>query len=407
MPRKIFNLKDDDGKGKGRTYDHSYSEMPGGINIEEVTLGMKLASLAITDDEPGTLETVGKLNPWHIQALGMITGTVEQAHKPLREILSETLGYTLARNISAKSVSIAGHFVDVQGYIAHNEQDLVLAYRCTTSAFDWLTNFNAGTSEFEPEEDVAAGDSGCCSFWEGRFSTRKPRVHTGFYNNFLASAQDIEELIEPHLKPDAPPRRIFIVGHSLGAGVATVAFMYLLFKFDWSTLPHKLLLVTAGGPRVVDSRLHDKVQDEMRRLRPLDKAVICRVVNRNDVVPTLPPEAMGFRHLDKLVYITDEEKVLINPNLDEQEVVEEQKDKAALKDQVNKVNGVAAAASEQMASAAAAAHQVFVENYDKVLGQIPSQFKDHMPDLYLGPLEHLFEDVAYTGKDGVEEIVAI
>merc|ERR1712008_656228 len=129
---------------------------------------------------------------------------------------------------------------------------------------------------------------------------------------------------------------------------------------------------------VVDSRLHDKVQDEMRRLRPLDKAVICRVVNGNDVVPTLAPETMGFRHLDKLVYITDQEKVLINPNLDEQEVVEEQKDKAALKDQVN-----------------------------KVLGQIPSQFKDHMPDLYLGPLEHLFEDVAYTGKDGVQEVVTI
>jgi len=398
MPRKVFNLKDDDGKGKGRTYDHSFSNMPGGINIEEVALGMRLASLAITDNEPGTLEAVGKLNPWHIQALGMITGTVDQAHRPLSEILYETLGFTLDRNISCSGLSITGHFVDVQGYIAHNEQELVLAYRCTTSAFDWLTNFNAGTSEFEPEVDIAGSDSGCCSCLEGRWSTKKPRVHTGFYNDFLASAQDIEELIEPHLKPDAPPRRLFIVGHSLGAGVATVAYMYLLFKFDWATLPHKLLLVTAGGPRVVDSRLRNKVQDEVNRLRPLDRAVICRVVNRDDIVPTLPPEAFGFQHLDKVVYITDEMKVLVNPNLDERDIVAEQKDKKALKDQVDntvkKVDGITSRTLQTMASGAASAQQVFVENYDRLLANIPSQLKDHMPDLYLEPLEHQWKEVA-------------
>jgi len=179
-----------------------------------------------------------------------------------------------------------------------------------------------------------------------------------------------------------------------------------LFKYDWATLPHKLLLVTAGGPRAVDKKLKDKVQEEMKRLRPLNKAVVARIVNRSDVVPTLPPQSFGFHHLEKLVYITDTLKVLINPNLDEREDLKvsnatlREKAKEA-SDQVKTVATKATMDSmdsmlDEAAFAGQQMKQTFVENYDKLLAAIPGLFKDHMPDLYLEPLERLWTEVAPT-----------
>jgi len=351
------------------------------------------------------LEAVGKLNPWHIQVMGMITGATDTAHKPLSEILKTfDGGYTLDKFINERRLSKHGHFVDVQGFIAHDDKDLVLAYRCTTTAFDWLTNISFSKCEFEPEVDIEGADSGCCSCMEGRMSTRKPRCHLGFYNDFLATAKDCEEFIEPHLKPDAPPRRLIITGHSLGAGVAAIALCYFLFKFDWATLPHKLVLVTAGGPRAVDERLKMKVQEEMKRLRPLNKAVIARIVNRDDVVPSLPPQSFGFHHLDKLVYISDTLDVVINPDLDNREVENVSNNKQALQEQTQQVHQeleeTKASRSirglTQMMDQAEAAKEYFVDNYDKLLAKIPNLFKDHMPDLYLEPLERLWTEVAPT-----------
>lgn len=74
-----------------------------------------------------------------------------------------------------------GHFLDTQGYIAHNDTTIVLAYRCTTSAFDWLTNFNTSSSAWEVEEDAEQGYSGFCSGFDDFCCTGgdyKPRVHT-------------------------------------------------------------------------------------------------------------------------------------------------------------------------------------------------------------------------------------
>lgn len=74
---------------KGRTYDSDYSTQPGGVRIDEVVLGMKLASIAITDDKPDTLKNVSKANPWHTEALSIITGSPEEANMPLTHILEK------------------------------------------------------------------------------------------------------------------------------------------------------------------------------------------------------------------------------------------------------------------------------------------------------------------------------
>jgi hypothetical protein len=143
---------------KGRKYSKEFSEKPGAVRIDDVVLGTKLACVAITDDKKRTLAKVGKTMPWHIEALTVITGSEEEAHKPLTTILSTHFDLKLDKSIDISG--FAGRFfLDTQGYIAHNDEMIVLAFRCTTSAFDWMTNFTTTTSEWEPEIDIPQGHS--------------------------------------------------------------------------------------------------------------------------------------------------------------------------------------------------------------------------------------------------------
>lgn len=104
-------------------------------DVDDVIMGMKYASLAITDDKEGTLKNIGKLNPWHIQALKIITGSEEEAQKPLTYLLKEHLDLECDAIIDISGLTKGGHFLDTQGYIAHNDEVIVLAFRCTTSIF--------------------------------------------------------------------------------------------------------------------------------------------------------------------------------------------------------------------------------------------------------------------------------
>lgn len=367
---------------KGRTYATDYSKQPGAVTAEDLLLGTKLACIAITDDKEGTLKKVGKTNPWQIQALTIITGSVEEAHKPLTHILKEHFDLTCDTIIDVQGLK-GGHFHDTQGYIAHNDEIIVLSYRCTTSGFDWLTNVSTTSSAWEPDEDIGQGHSGSCSCFDFLWKNDNgplPRVHTGFYSNFICSGPMIKQYITPLLAPDQPPRKLYVVGHSLGAGVATVACCYFLTSFNWAELPHKFVTVTAGSPRAVQVRMQERIQEIMKELRPLDKAVIARIVRDKDTVATVPPEILGFRHLDKLVYISKDGRILVNPNLDSKEVVDEE-----VMEQILAKDPTFDSTSENVDS---------VEEktkYDKMISKIPAPFRDHMPEFYLEPLIKLME----------------
>ena len=198
---------------------------------EEILMGLMLAELAITDNKPGTLKNVSKANPWHLHCMSLITGSDEQPHRPLRNILKEDMGGLLLDwELDVAGITPGGHFLDTQGYIAHNDEIIVVSFRCTTSAYDWMTNFNTTSSAWEVQEDLEKGYSGFCSGFEGLCCTGeyKPRVHTGFYNNFLAALPTIKRHVDPLLKPYERPRKLYIVGHSLGAGIATLAGCYFM-----------------------------------------------------------------------------------------------------------------------------------------------------------------------------------
>jgi hypothetical protein len=404
-------------KPMGRKYSKDESAKPGAVNIKDVVLGTKLACLAITDDKPDTLSKVGKRMPWHIEALKVITGSEEEAHKSLTSILSTHFNLTCDKIIDISG--FAGRFViDTQGYIAHNDEMIVLSYRCTTSASDWMTNFTTTTSEWEPEIDIPQGHSGHFSCLSGGWGCcddeHKPRVHTGFYNNFLVTAPLIKQYIEPLLAPDQPPRKLYVVGHSLGAGVANMAACYFLLEHDWAKLPHKLMCITAGSPRSVKGPMRDIIQEEMQRLRPVNKAVICRVVRDKDMVASLPPALLGFAHLDKLCYITKSGDVLINPTLDNSHVFTEKEMKnLKLYDDIGSeattIDESEMDTSEEEGGDTSEetntdGQPVIKSAYERKVGRIPRALRDHMPDFYLKPLIALMEK-EHPPKQPLEPIV--
>ena len=397
LATKKFVLKDSDPElieainvePQGRIYSKFYTDQPGAVRIDDVVSGMKYASLAITDDKEGTLEKVGKGNPWHIEALKVITGSEGEAYKPLSHILATHMDLTLDKYIDVSGFTPAGHVLDTQGYIAHNDTTIVVAFRCTTSFKDWLTNLSTTSSAWELDEDLDQGYSGWCSSLDGLCCSNdyKPRVHTGFYNNFLATAPILKEYIDPLLQPDQPARKLFVVGHSLGGGIASLATCYFLLEYDWPNLPHKLISVTAGSPRSCLNSMCEIIDAKINELRPLDKAVVCRLVLDKDVVPKVPPSIFGFKHIGKLVYITEDEELLINPKLDSDHKIDDkeieelaQTNPALLEEEYDNNENEDTTDVQNISS------------YDKFVSKIPKSFRDHMPDFYLNPLLKIFDN---------------
>ncbi len=100
-------------------------------------------------------------------------------------------------------------------------------------------------------------------------------------------------------------RHLWITGHSLGGALAVLTGYRLSTDKTLKELAGKLRgVVTFGQPRVGDWRF----ASDYEQLRTLDDETSLglrtfRVVNKDDVVPRMPPPQLGFRHVGRIVYI--------------------------------------------------------------------------------------------------------
>ena len=154
-------------------------------------------------------------------------------------------------------------FVDKKGSQAHivwNDEYIVLVFRGTqvTEIADIKADFNAWPD---------AGQSGG---W----------VHNGFQNALDAIWAPILDILVDHTD-----KKIMICGHSLGAGMATIAASRL--KND------NPMLFTFGSPRVGNKPFIDSFKD----------IIHYRFVNNNDIVTAVPMAFTGYRHHGQCMYI--------------------------------------------------------------------------------------------------------
>jgi hypothetical protein len=103
---------------------------------------------------------------------------------------------------------------------------------------------------------------------------------------------------------------------------------------------------------------------------------MCRVVNGKDIIPTLPPTLLGYRHIDNLIFISKTGKMQLIAKAQERKSHEDEVS-AALQETSEMFTSSSDDGQEQPQERTA---------YDKKMQRIPESIRDHMPDFYLRPM---------------------
>lgn len=165
---------------------------------------------------------------------------------------------------------------DTLGYIAVSDDlnatrkhidDVVLVFRGTLpwDVKNWISDINFLKTKY------AWCDNGCS-------------VHRGFYEDY----QDIANAVKEHVQNYTSvfkKKYLYVVGHSLGAALATHAVAHLTklgIKVD--------VFYNLGSPRVGDSKFHEWFNRALGHF-------VARITHWRDPVPHLPLEVMGFQHI--------------------------------------------------------------------------------------------------------------
>jgi predicted lipase len=139
-----------------------------------------------------------------------------------------------------------GSALDVAGYVAANDADIVIVFRGTTNLIDWLQNIKFNQ----------------LPWIDGQ-------VHAGFLEDF----RSVESQVSHHVQSlDTAQQRLWIAGHSLGGALATLAEKRLSFTYKIEGA------YTYGQPRVGDPVFAKHFQPALYRF-----------VNQGDWITDLPP----------------------------------------------------------------------------------------------------------------------
>lgn len=129
--------------------------------------------------------------------------------------------------------------------------------------------------------------------------THQRRAHLGFQQKYLGVREPLREYLE-HLSGV----RVVFAGHSAGGALATLAYYdYVVVSADRDAdeagqrRSPAAELVTFGSPRV----LNHQAAIALEHTAPPRSAF--RVVNGNDIIPSVPSRIFGYRHVGTRVRI--------------------------------------------------------------------------------------------------------
>lgn len=168
-----------------------------------------------------------------------------------------------------------GKTIDTQGFIAANEDRILITFSGSESLPDWVTNFISVTDP-------------------GPFPDS--RVHEGFQDALFPVLLTLTRAL--HIYNPTYHKSIWITGHSLGGALAVL----LGSMFVAEGIPVSGIY-TFGAPRVGDPRFANTLDQKLA-------GSLYRVVNEGDLVPHLPPQFLGFLHSGKtILFKTDGSRV--------------------------------------------------------------------------------------------------
>ena len=175
-----------------------------------------------------------------------------------------------------------GRDIDTQGYLARNDRHIIACFRGSEQKYaDWATNL-----QFVKDPAPLAGS-----------------VHEGFQDAFQAAAYEVGYRIA-QLRDRQ--QSVWITGHSLGGAMAVMLAATMLESSLTTRVPVDGLY-TFGAPRVGNKKFARELN------RQFEGKSYYRVINRDDLVPHLPPE-LFFEHAgNRVLYYPDESKAADHP----------------------------------------------------------------------------------------------
>lgn len=197
-------------------------------------------------------------------------------------------------------------FISSTCYIVQSQDGrvVIVGYRGTEPgpAVSWLTDFDAQMENvsLDPAEDGASGLRG-----EPKGA---PTVHGGFYRNVRATRFQVvgalqhaiagKSVVDPSVATDHPLQALYITGHSLGGAMAALLGVMTVSEHQYTDLAGALRGVYTFGQPMIGNAAFTRAASALRLpgTGTLGDATF-RYVHRRDVVPHLPPWAVGdFAH---------------------------------------------------------------------------------------------------------------
>ena len=165
-----------------------------------------------------------------------------------------------------KFYNVKAHRLDTQAYLVGDDKCMIVAFRGTEPKVlkDWMSDLDV---------NLVGGPGG--------------KVHDGFN----AALNSIWRDLWLDITQTRNKRSLWLTGHSLGAALAVLATAKLRLEKDEPVNG----LYTFGQPRVGDREFAQNFDADF-------SGKTFHYVNNNDVVPRVPPRAVGYSHVGSFCY---------------------------------------------------------------------------------------------------------
>ncbi|MBW4081191.1 lipase family protein [Paenibacillus sp. S150] len=174
------------------------------------------------------------------------------------------MGYSVSHIIHAKSL---GQIRERFGFILESPEEIIIAFRGSSSTVNWISNANAMQKKFKYiKEDCLA--------------------HRGFTDIYSSARSGLLSALSR--LPSG--KRLYITGHSLGGALATLCAADIAANTEYNT-PH---LYTYGSPRTGDPAFAQACSKHVPNSY--------RIANLFDAAAYVPPSIFKLPNRDKRYY---------------------------------------------------------------------------------------------------------
>ena len=200
------------------------------------------------------------INAWWLADAGfLVYGTAEFVEQAFRDSPLPGQGYKL---------QWLGAADDNRGMILQNDETVVVVFRGTR--FQSHTLMDVAELVVIHEDDL---------WTDSQFLPAVFRMGGSVHQGFRDAFAEVSDQLDAVVGAKRPDQQLWLTGHSLGGALATLAAAHV----DGASVRG---LYTYGCPRVGDASFVSNLPEQSHY----------RFVHRDDWVPTVPPELLGYVH---------------------------------------------------------------------------------------------------------------